>query len=90
MLTISPAASGQGPPVQLSPKTATATSANGVSLQSMSPSMQSGLPVVSTAGEQPLSVSQSLKSGLSSPRNSLPGAEMKIVGLCKIAKVWVC
>ena len=90
MLTTSPAVSGQGPPVQLSPNTATATSANGVSLQSMSPSMQSRLPVVSTAGEQPLSVSQLLKTSQSSPWNSLPGAEMKVVDLCKIAKVWVC
>ena len=41
--------------------------------------MQSGLPVVSTAGEQPLSVSQPGKLSLSAPRNSLPGAEMKEV-----------
>ena len=79
MLTTSPAASGQGPLVQLSPKTATATSAHGVPLQSRSPSMQSSLPVVSTAGERPLSVSQPVKSSQPSLRNSLPGAEMKEV-----------
>ena len=86
-ITTSHAASGQGPPVRLSSKTANATSAHGVSLQSRSPSMQSGLPFVSTAGEQPLSVCQSLKSSQSSPRNSLPSAEVKEVGLCKIVKV---
>ena len=86
-VTTSPATSAQGPPVQLSSKTATATGAHSVSLQSRPPSMQSGLPVVSTAGEQPLSVCQSLKSSQSSPRNSLPGAEMKEEGSCKIVKV---
>lgn len=76
----SPAASGQGPPVQLSPKTAPATSAHGVLQQPGSPSMQAGLPVVSTAGDQPLSVNQSLKSSQSYPRDSLSGAEMTEVG----------
>ena len=89
-MTTSPTASGQGPPVQLSPKTATAISAHGESLQSRSPSIQSVLPVESTTGEQPLSVNQSLKSSQSSPRNSLSGAEMKKVGLCQIVKLWVC
>ena len=84
--TTSPAASGQDPPVQLSPKTATATSAHRISLQSRSPSMQSGLPVVSTAGDRLSSVTQSLESSQSSPRKSLPGAEMKDVGSCGLFK----
>ena len=88
--TTSPAASGQDAPVQLSPKTATATSAPGVSLQSRPLSMQSYLPVVPTAGEQYLSLIQSLISNQSSAQNSSPGAEMKDVGSCGIVEVWMC
>ena len=87
--TASPAASGQDLPVQLSSKTATATSAHGVFLRWRPPSMQSCLPVVPIAGEQAVSVAQSPKSSQSSPQISLPGAEMKEVGLYRIFKMCV-